>query len=93
MMPAVSVNLGNSKPVMLRDLVDSIEGIIGKKAERKFLPMQDGDVDLTYADITLAKQKLGYIPSVPMNEGLKIFKEWFERARREAMHRLSTSSL
>ncbi len=72
-------NLGNSKPVLLKDLIEDIENIIGKKAIRKYLPMQEGDVDLTFADITLAKQMLGYSPSTPLHEGLLKFKEWFDR--------------
>ena len=71
-------NLGNSKPVLLKDLIEDIENVIGKKAIRNYLPMQDGDVDLTFADITQAKQMLGYSPSTPLREGLLKFKEWFD---------------
>jgi UDP-glucuronate 4-epimerase len=74
-------NLGNSKPILLRDLVDNIEKVVGKKANKKFLPMQDGDVELTYADISLAKQVLGYNPATSLQEGLKNFKEWYENKK------------
>ncbi len=72
------INLGNNKPVLLKDLVDTIENITGKKIIRRQLPMQPGDVDLTYADITQAKNKLNYLPSTSLNEGLNKFKTWYE---------------
>jgi nucleoside-diphosphate-sugar epimerase len=71
-------NLGNSSPVLLRDLVDTIEKITGRQVRREFLPMQEGDVERTFADIALARVRLGFNPSVPLSEGLKNFKAWFE---------------
>jgi len=41
------------------------------------LPMQPGDVPVTFADISKARQKLGYDPSTPISEGLPLFIEWF----------------
>ena len=73
------INLGNSKPVQLNELVEAIENTIGRKAEKKFKPMQEGDVERTYADISLAIEKLGYKPSTPLASGLKNFFEWYEK--------------
>lgn len=72
------INLGNSNPVLLKDLINAIEEVSGKKAVKKFLPMQDGDVDLTFADISAARQKLNFNPSTSLIDGLKKFKSWYE---------------
>lgn len=72
------INLGNSNPVLLKDLVNAIEEISGIKAERKYLPMQEGDVNRTFADIATAKEKLGYNPSTSLKTGLQNFSKWYE---------------
>ena len=72
------INLGNSKPVLLNELVDSIERVTGKKAKRTYLPMQEGDVDLTYADISVAAKKLNFLPGTTLQDGLNNFKIWYE---------------
>jgi nucleoside-diphosphate-sugar epimerase len=71
-------NLGNSSPVILNQLIEAIEDVTGKKAIRKNLPLQEGDVDLTFADISSAKQILNYYPKVKLQEGLKRFRDWYE---------------
>jgi UDP-glucuronate 4-epimerase len=65
------INLGGSKPVSLLKLVNQIEECTGKKAIVKFNPMQEGDVNRTYADISKAKKILNYSPSVDIRTGLK----------------------
>ena len=72
------INLGNSKPVLLKDLVESIETVFGKKAIKKKMPMQEGDVDLTFADISTAKRLLNYDPQIILSEGLLRFKTWYD---------------
>lgn len=72
------INLGNSNPVLLKDLIAAIEEVTEKKVTRKYLPMQDGDVDRTFADISLARQKLNFIPSTSLKDGLKHFRTWYE---------------
>jgi UDP-glucuronate 4-epimerase len=72
------INLGNSKPVLLTELVEAIENTVGRKAERKYRPMQEGDVDRTFADITQAKEKLGYSPSTSLAIGLQSFLKWYD---------------
>jgi UDP-glucuronate 4-epimerase len=74
-----TINLGNSKPVLLNELVDTIERMCGKNAERNYKPMQEGDVDRTFADISQAREKLGYNPSTTLENGLKNFLHWYEQ--------------
>ena len=70
-------NLGNSQPVVLRDLVKAIETALGKKAVIDRQPLQPGDVARTFADITAAGRDLGYKPATDMAVGLGRFVEWF----------------
>jgi nucleoside-diphosphate-sugar epimerase len=72
------VNLGNHVPVRLSDLIALIESTSSRKFEINRLPMQPGDVDLTFADISKAKQMLGYNPNTSLSDGLSHFKDWFE---------------
>ena len=70
------VNLGNSHPIKLSDLVKAIETILDKKAIIEWQPMQPGDAEFTYADIGKAQKLLNYHPSTPLEEGLKNFIAW-----------------
>ena len=67
------LNLGSNHPVTLIEMVRTIEKAMGKKAIIEYLPMQPGDVDATYADITKAKNLIGYKPSISFEEGIKNF--------------------
>lgn len=71
------INLGNHYAVSLRDLVNQLEKITGIKAMKEYLPEQPGDVPKTYADITKAKELLGYNPGTSLKSGLKNFYDWF----------------
>ena len=74
------LNLGNSDTISLIDLVHSIEETLGKKALIEWQPMQPGDVEITYADITKASKLIGYKPNYPIQKGLKkMFEEQGER--------------
>ena len=70
-------NIGNNKPVELIQFVHTLEIAIGKKAQIKFLPMQEGDVYETYADISALNKLAGFRPSVEIKEGLERFVKWF----------------
>jgi UDP-glucuronate 4-epimerase len=72
-------NLGNHRTVELRELIRLIEEDLGKKANVKHMPAQPGDVPLTCADIQRAQEELGYNPGVPIERGLELFVEWFEK--------------
>ena len=63
-------------------MVETIENELGVKAKKEYLPMQAGDVEKTYADITKAEQLIGYSPSVPFSEGIKRFVKWYEKGER-----------
>jgi UDP-glucuronate 4-epimerase len=60
-------------------LIGLIEEALAKKAKIELLEPQPGDVSITYADITKAKQMLGYQPKVNTEEGIKRFIEWYKR--------------
>ena len=69
-------NLGNSRPVRLDYMVQTLEEALGKKAVRKPLPPQPGDMLVTYADLTKSRRLLGYEPQVGFEEGIRRFVEW-----------------
>lgn len=69
-------NLGNTHPETLFTFVELLEKHLGMKAEKKLLPMQEGDVLTTYADIKHSQEKLHFVPKVSLDEGLKRFVEW-----------------
>ncbi|NOY52980.1 MAG: NAD-dependent epimerase/dehydratase family protein [Deltaproteobacteria bacterium] len=71
------INLGEHDTIALRELIALIEKNLGKKARIEKLPDQPGDVPVTYADITRAKEKLGYAPQVKVPEGVRKFVEWY----------------
>lgn len=71
-------NIGNNQPVKLMDFITTLEEHIGKKAKINFLPMQQGDVLSTYADIDLLKNVIGYNPNTPISKGLKKFVDWYK---------------
>jgi UDP-glucuronate 4-epimerase len=70
-------NIGNNTPVALMDFIDAIEKSLNRKAEKNFLPMQPGDVPATWANVDDLIEDLGYAPSVPIEEGVKKFVEWY----------------
>ena len=72
-------NLGESHVVSLKEMVETIENAIGKKAILDIQPMQPGDVDKTYADISKAKAMIGYDPQTNFSEGIRKFVEWYKR--------------
>lgn len=75
------INLGNSSPIKLIELVNEIYTILDKQKNITFLPMQEGDVDLTFADITKAKKLLNYSPNVSLKQGLTNFINWYESTK------------
>jgi UDP-glucuronate 4-epimerase len=70
-------NLGKSETVPLKDLIEAIETVVGKKAKINRLREQPGDVPLTCADISKARRLLGYNPTTKLRDGLPKFVEWF----------------
>lgn len=70
-------NLGNNKPNSISQLVSCIEQSLGKKAKINYLPIQAGDVPITYADISKAQKYLHFNPQTPLKEGINHFVEWY----------------
>jgi UDP-glucuronate 4-epimerase len=71
-------NLGESETIRLSELIEQLEESLGKKAIIKRLPLQPGDMTETYADITKARNLLGYDPHTSFAEGIGKFVEWFK---------------
>jgi UDP-glucuronate 4-epimerase len=74
-------NLGNSDPVELNDLVDTIAKALGKKPTIQHLPEQPGDVRQTWADISRAAVELGYSPQTPIADGIARYVAWYRQAK------------
>jgi UDP-glucuronate 4-epimerase len=72
-------NIGNNRPVELVRFIEVLEGHIGRKAEKNFLPMQPGDVPATYADIDDLARDVGFAPSTSLEEGIGRFVEWYKK--------------
>ncbi|MBN2618544.1 MAG: GDP-mannose 4,6-dehydratase [Spirochaetales bacterium] len=72
-------NLGESDTISLTRMVSTIENALGKKAIINKMPMQPGDVNITYANVNKAKSVLGYNPSMDFEEGIKNFVDWYRR--------------
>ena len=72
------LNIGNSSPTTLKDMINTIAKVLGIEAKIKQLPMQPGDVDRTYADISKANKLIGYNPETSFEEGIKKFVLWYK---------------
>ena len=70
-------NIGNNQPVTLERFINAIEKAIGKKAIRNNLPMQPGDVPITYADITELMQDVDFKPDTLIEDGIQKFVDWY----------------
>ena len=70
-------NIGNNQPVELGDFIQAIEEALGKKAVKNLLPMQPGDVQITYADVDDLIADTGFKPSTDIREGLNKFVSWY----------------
>jgi len=70
-------NIGNHNPVELMRLIAVIEQAIGRKAEKRMLAMQPGDVPATYADVDDLMRDVGFKPATPIEEGVRRFVAWY----------------
>lgn len=71
-------NIGNNKPVNLKEFVVEIEKKLGKEAIMNYMPMQPGDVQLTYANTDKLQKEVTYLPSVGIKEGINNFIDWYK---------------
>ena len=70
-------NIGNHEPVELMTFIKTIEDALGKEAQKNFLPMQNGDVVATYADVDELKKDVGFEPRTPLAEGIANWAAWY----------------
>ncbi|KKD37162.1 MAG: NAD-dependent epimerase [Limnoraphis robusta] len=70
-------NIGNNKPVELLRMIEVLENCIGKQAVKEMLPMQPGDVPITYANVDALVQDVGFSPDTPIEVGIERFVEWY----------------
>lgn len=75
--PARIYNIGNHQPVELLRFIEVLEQTIGKKAKKKLLPIQPGDVPATYADIEDLSRDVGFKPATPIEVGIPRFVQWY----------------
>jgi UDP-glucuronate 4-epimerase len=71
-------NIGNSHPVRIDEMVDTLGRALGKPVRKKFIPIPTGEMILTHADLAKASQVLGYSPKVSFEEGIRRFVEWLK---------------
>lgn len=76
--PYAIYNIGNQHPVTLMEYIAAFERAIGKEAQKEYLPMQAGDVQETYSDMTEMINDFGYLPKTSVEEGVWKFVEWFK---------------
>ena len=70
--------MGNNQPEQLMDMIQYLGDALGIEPKMKMMPMQAGDVHITYADIEKAQAKLGYQPTTSLKEGLGRFVKWYQ---------------
>jgi UDP-glucuronate 4-epimerase len=70
-------NIGNNRPVALMDFIAILEGHLGRKAQKRFLPMQAGDVPATFADVDDLMADADFKPATPIAEGIGRFVAWY----------------
>jgi UDP-glucuronate 4-epimerase len=75
-------NIGNHRSEELLDMIGLLEDALGKKSEKQMLPMQDGDVAETFADIDAISADLGFQPTTTIAEGIPRFVDWFRAYHR-----------
>ncbi|MBL8286359.1 MAG: NAD-dependent epimerase [Rubrivivax sp.] len=70
-------NIGNHNPVPLLDFIGCIEEALGRKAQKNMLPLQDGDVPATYADVDSLRDWVGFVPATDIRTGIGRFVDWY----------------
>lgn len=70
-------NIGNHNPVCLMHMIEVLEDVLGRKAEKNLLPMQPGDVPATFADVDDLAHDVGFTPAMPIEEGVRRFVDWY----------------
>lgn len=71
-------NIGNATPIELMYFIETMEKAMGKEAAKDFLPMQDGDVLKTFADVSELEEHFDYHPTTSVEAGVQLFADWFK---------------
>lgn len=71
-------NIGNNQPVELLKMIETLEEALGKTAEKEMLPMQDGDVPATFADVDALVRDVDFAPNTPLKDGITQFVAWYK---------------
>jgi UDP-glucuronate 4-epimerase len=79
--PHTLYNVGNHTPIELLRFVAAIEAAVGKEAEKEYLPMQPGDVPVTFADVERLSKVTGFAPKTSIEEGIARFVDWYKEYR------------
>jgi len=77
-------NIGNDNPVELMDMIGVLEDVLGRKAEKRMLPLQAGDVPATWANVDDLTRDVGFKPATPIEEGIRRFVTWYKEFYRIA---------
>jgi UDP-glucuronate 4-epimerase len=83
-------NIGSSAPISLMEFVHALEGAFGRRARRRFRPMEPGDVVSTYADVSALERATGFRPSTPLAVGIGKFADWYCDYHMEEMYEHGT---
>ncbi|TVZ51333.1 NAD-dependent epimerase/dehydratase family protein [Dokdonia sp. Hel_I_53] len=75
---SVIFNMGNSRPVQLMSFIAALEEQLVMRAQKVMMPMQDGDVNQTWADVSALHDEFGYAPKVSVNKGISAFVDWYK---------------
>ena len=71
------INIGNADPVDLNHFIECLETVIGKKAQKKYIPLQMGDMKNTFADTSQINSLIGSLPKTSLENGITNFVEWY----------------
>ena len=70
-------NIGNDRPVRLMDIIKELESALGREAQKKYLPLQPGDMQVTHANVDDLHRDIGYRPTTDLKVGIRAFANWF----------------
>lgn len=77
--PYAIYNIGNNNPVKLMDFIDTLEQALDRTAQKNLMPIQDGDVPATFADVDDLIKDVGFKPATPLKEGIQRFVDWYKQ--------------
>ncbi len=79
-------NIGNNAPLSLMEFIETLENTLGKEAKKNYMPMQEGDVVSTYADVSGLIDDFGYRPDTKLVDGISQFVEWYRKFYKEVIN-------